>query len=128
MYAQLRWTKHESFDHLEEARLSVFKYIETFYDRVRVHQTLGYKSPDQYEADYATTTVAKKTPRPVSVNLGPTQTELLPKLREFLIGWNFSGFIKSEKGCSYPNVILSQLFAVRLPIRLTAFQDPRPLP
>jgi putative transposase len=47
------WTKHESFENLEEARLSVFKYIETFYNRVRIHQTLGYKSPDQYEADHA---------------------------------------------------------------------------
>jgi putative transposase len=47
------WTKHESFDNLEEARLSVFKYIETFYNRVRIHQTLGYKSPDQFEAEYA---------------------------------------------------------------------------
>lgn len=27
---------------LEEARLSVFKYIETFYNPVRLHQTLGY--------------------------------------------------------------------------------------
>jgi putative transposase len=46
------WTKHESFDNLEEARLSVFKYIETFYNRERIHQTLGYKSPDQYEAEH----------------------------------------------------------------------------
>ena len=47
------WTKHESFENLEETRLSVFIYIETFYNRVRIHQTLGYKSPDQYEADHA---------------------------------------------------------------------------
>lgn len=47
------WTNHESFANLEEARLSVFKYIETFYNPVRLHQTLGYLSPDQYEADNA---------------------------------------------------------------------------
>ncbi|HIF32880.1 MAG TPA: IS3 family transposase [Planctomycetaceae bacterium] len=47
------WTKHESFENLEEAQMSVFKYIETFYNRVRIHQTLGYKSPDQYEAENA---------------------------------------------------------------------------
>lgn len=47
------WTKHDSFDNLEEAQLSVFKYIETFYNRVRIHQTLGYKTPEQYEAEYA---------------------------------------------------------------------------
>jgi putative transposase len=44
------WTNHERFDNLEEARLSVFKYIETFYNPVRVHQTLNYVSPDDYEA------------------------------------------------------------------------------
>ena len=47
------WTKHESLADLLEARLSVFKYIETFYNSVRIHQTLGYRSPDQYEADNA---------------------------------------------------------------------------
>jgi len=47
------WTKHETFADLEAARLSVFKYVETFYNPVRLHQTLGYKSPDQFEAEYA---------------------------------------------------------------------------
>lgn len=47
------WTNHETFATLEEARLSVFQYIETFYNRVRLHQTLGYLSPDQYEAENA---------------------------------------------------------------------------
>jgi putative transposase len=47
------WTNHEVYDDLEAARLSVFKYIETFYNRERLHQTLGYKSPDQFEAEYA---------------------------------------------------------------------------
>jgi putative transposase len=45
------WTNHETYGNLEEARLSVFKYIETFYNPVRIHQTLGYLSPDQYEAE-----------------------------------------------------------------------------
>ena len=47
------WTKHESFADLEAARLSVFKYIETFYNSVRLHQSLGYKSPDMFETEYA---------------------------------------------------------------------------
>lgn len=47
------WTMHHEYDTLEDARLSVFQYIETFYNRVRLHQALGYKSPDQYEADNA---------------------------------------------------------------------------
>jgi putative transposase len=52
------WTKHEQFADLEAARLSVFKYVETFYNPVRLHQTLGYQSPDQYEADHAPATAA----------------------------------------------------------------------
>jgi putative transposase len=47
------WTNHCSYADLEDARLSVFKYIETFYNSVRIHQTLGYHSPNQYEADHA---------------------------------------------------------------------------
>ena len=47
------WTNQERFADLESARLSVFKYIETFYNSVRLHQTLGYQSPDEYEADHA---------------------------------------------------------------------------
>ena len=47
------WTKHDSFADLEAARLSVFKYIETFYNTVRLHQSLGYKSPEEFETEYA---------------------------------------------------------------------------
>jgi putative transposase len=44
-------TKHELLDNLDEARLSVFNYIERFYNRGRFHQTLGYKSPGHYEVE-----------------------------------------------------------------------------
>jgi putative transposase len=47
------WTKHEHFENLAAARLSVFKYIATFYNTERLHQTLGYKSPNRFEADHA---------------------------------------------------------------------------
>ena len=46
------WTRHEAFADLSAARLSVFKYIETFYNPRRIHQSLGYKTPDQYEAEH----------------------------------------------------------------------------
>jgi putative transposase len=52
------WTNHESFADLEAARLSVFKYIEMFYNPVRLHQTLGYHTPNQFEADHAPVTAA----------------------------------------------------------------------
>ena len=44
------WTKHHEYADLDEARLSVFKYIETFCNNQRIHQTLDYKTPDQFEA------------------------------------------------------------------------------
>lgn len=47
------WTNHETYASLEEVRLSVFKYIETFYNSVRLHQKLGYLSPNAYEAEHA---------------------------------------------------------------------------
>jgi transposase InsO family protein len=33
----------------DEARLSIFEYIEIFYNRIRLHSKLGYKSPEDYE-------------------------------------------------------------------------------
>jgi len=47
------WTNWREYGTLDDARLSVFRYIETFYNPRRRHQTLGYKSPDQFEADHA---------------------------------------------------------------------------
>ena len=52
------WTNHEQFANLEDARLSVFRYIETFYNPVRLHETLNYLSPDTYEAENAPASAA----------------------------------------------------------------------
>lgn len=52
------WTNHEAYETIEEVRLSVFNYIETFYNRERLHQTLNYLSPEQYEADSAPASAA----------------------------------------------------------------------
>lgn len=46
------WTKFESYSDMDSARWSVFKYIETFYNSERIHQTLGYKTPNQFEHDH----------------------------------------------------------------------------
>jgi transposase InsO family protein len=40
----------ETYATREEARRSLFEYIEVFYNRQRLHSTLGYLSPVQYEA------------------------------------------------------------------------------
>lgn len=46
------WTNHRSYANLEEARMSIFRYIETFYNTIRIHQTLDYLSPQQFEAQH----------------------------------------------------------------------------
>ena len=52
------WTKFEDFADLKEARLSVFQYIEIFYNSKRIHQALGYKSPNHFEEAYEKQLVA----------------------------------------------------------------------
>lgn len=43
----------EDYRTKDEARRSLFEYIEVFYNRRRRHSTLGYLSPVEYEARYA---------------------------------------------------------------------------
>lgn len=40
---------HCDFHDREQARLAIFDYIEVFYNRQRLHQTLNYKTPVEYE-------------------------------------------------------------------------------
>lgn len=42
-------THHLRFRTREEARSAIFEYIEVFYNRQRLHQTLGYVSPAEFE-------------------------------------------------------------------------------
>ena len=41
---------HEHYRTRAEAMASIFEYIECWYNRKRLHSSLGYKSPEQYEA------------------------------------------------------------------------------
>jgi transposase InsO family protein len=41
---------HEHYADHEQARRSLFEYIEVFYNRRRRHSTLGYRSPAEFEA------------------------------------------------------------------------------
>lgn len=40
---------HEKYLPREQARTSIFDYIEIFYNRQRKHSFLGYQSPEKYE-------------------------------------------------------------------------------
>lgn len=42
-------TYWRNYKNQDEARSDIFDYIEIFYNRQRLHQTLNYQSPDQFE-------------------------------------------------------------------------------
>ncbi|MCH7575271.1 MAG: IS3 family transposase [Candidatus Marinimicrobia bacterium] len=43
------WVYHERCRTREEARRSLFEYMEGFYNRTRRYSTLGFRSPVEYE-------------------------------------------------------------------------------
>jgi putative transposase len=40
---------HEDYITRNQARASIFEYIEAFYNRIRIQEKLGYCSPEFYE-------------------------------------------------------------------------------
>jgi putative transposase len=40
----------EHYSTRQQARASIFQYIEVFYNRERLHSSLGYVSPETFEA------------------------------------------------------------------------------
>lgn len=42
-------TRHRCFQHHVEARYAIAEYIEGFYNCQRLHQALGYRSPEEFE-------------------------------------------------------------------------------
>lgn len=46
------WGHHHDFKTREEASLAIFDYIECFYNTQRMHQSLGYLTPVQFENRY----------------------------------------------------------------------------
>ena len=37
------------FQTLEQARSAIFEYVEVYYNRVRLHSAIGYKTPEEFE-------------------------------------------------------------------------------
>jgi putative transposase len=59
-FAQLKTelVQHERYATPQAAQSSIFRYIEGFYNRQRIHSALGYLSPVQFEAACSPPTVA----------------------------------------------------------------------
>ena len=47
---KVEWIKRHRYESRDQARLSIFKYIEMFYNPRRRHSSLGGISPDEYES------------------------------------------------------------------------------
>lgn len=65
-YAESFWSRFKAevlqggaFLDVEDARTEIFDYIEIYYNRVRLHSALGYKSPVQFEKQYYTILASK---------------------------------------------------------------------
>lgn len=46
------WVHHQKYQTRSQARTDIFSYIEGFYNTVRLHSTLGYLSPAEFEAKF----------------------------------------------------------------------------
>lgn len=49
---KLELVHHEKFATRQEATMAIFDYIEVFYNRSRIHSSIGYLSPAEYEEKF----------------------------------------------------------------------------
>lgn len=47
--SKTEWVYFERYENREQAKQSIFEYIEVFYNNQRRHSTLGYVSPAEFE-------------------------------------------------------------------------------
>jgi len=45
-------TQHKQYRTREEGKCAIFEYVEVFYNRQRLHSTLGYMSPADFETSW----------------------------------------------------------------------------
>jgi len=48
------------FESVEDARSEAFSYIEGYYNRIRLHSGLGYKSPLEFERELKIKNIRRK--------------------------------------------------------------------
>ena len=46
------WLVDQRFKTRDEARAAVFEYVEVFYNGMRLHETNGYLTPEEYYGKY----------------------------------------------------------------------------
>ena len=46
---KVEWIYHQNFDDPEQAQLSIFEWIESWYNRRRRHSALGYQTIEEFE-------------------------------------------------------------------------------
>ncbi|NHN35594.1 IS3 family transposase, partial [Paenibacillus agricola] len=46
------WIYLRKYETREEAKKSIFEYIEVFYNNQRIHSSIGYNTPSDYERMY----------------------------------------------------------------------------
>jgi hypothetical protein len=72
---------HATFQSREEARSAIFDYIEVFYNRQRLHQTLGYVAPVEFE---------RRPASPLNLPTKPGLPQPDPSGRVIFSGWRIS--------------------------------------
>ena len=55
---KVEWTYKHDYDHRSQAELSIFQWIETWYNRRRIHSTLGYKTIEEFKNEMSNQKIA----------------------------------------------------------------------
>lgn len=55
---KVEWVYKHSYDYRSEAELSIFQWVETWYNRRRIHSTLGYKTIEEFETEMSNQKIA----------------------------------------------------------------------